>query len=181
MQGAFHKHLAMVEKAGAAGIEVRTAEDLNSVDALIIPGGESTVIAKLLIKNNIFSPLAERVRSGMGLFGTCAGLILMAEKAEESTQPLLGLMDITVRRNAYGRQLESFEAPLAIKGFKGKPFNGIFIRAPKVTAYSKEIEILAEFEDVPVLLKYRNLLAASFHPELSGDTRIHEMFLSMIS
>jgi 5'-phosphate synthase pdxT subunit len=180
MQGAFQKHLDMVEKIGANGIEIRTSDDLDSIDGLIIPGGESTVIAKLLIKNDIINPILERVKSGMGIFGTCAGMILLAKKAEESNQPLLNLMNITVKRNAYGRQQESFEASLKIKTFN-EPFPGIFIRSPKITEYSKEIEILGEFEGVPVLAKEGKLLTCSFHPELTGDTRIHQLFLEMIS
>ena len=180
LQGAFQKHLDVIKKLGAAGVEIRTAEDLDSIDGLIIPGGESTVIAKLLIKNDIMNPLLEKVKSGMGLYGTCAGMILMAKKVEESEQPLLNLMDITVRRNAYGRQKESFEASFEIKGFTDGPFSGIFIRSPKVTVYTKDIEILAEFEGTPVLIRENQLLASSFHPELTGDTRIHRFFLSMI-
>jgi len=180
MQGAFQKHLDMIQKLDAEGLEIRTAEDLDSIDGLIIPGGESTVIAKLLVKNGIINPLLDRVNSGMGLFGTCAGMILMAEKVEESEQPLLKVMEITVRRNAYGRQKESFEASFNVKGSGDKPFPGIFIRSPKVTAYAKTVEVLAEFEGIPVLVRKGRLLASSFHPELTDDLRIHRIFLSMI-
>lgn len=179
MQGAFQKHLDMFKKIGVAGVEVRTSADLDSIDGLIIPGGESTVIAKLLIKNDIFNPILERVKSGMGIFGTCAGMILLAKKVEESEQPLLNLMNITVKRNAYGRQQESFEASFEVSSFD-KPFAGIFIRSPKITEYSEEVEILAEFEGVPILAKEGKLLACSFHPELTDDTRIHQLFLSMV-
>lgn len=179
MQGAFQKHLDMVKIIGAEGVEIRTSDDLDSIDGLIIPGGESTVIAKLLIKNDIINPILERVKSGMGIFGTCAGMILLAKKAEDSDQPLLNLMNITVKRNAYGRQQESFEASFEIKNFD-EPFAGIFIRSPKITEYSKEVEILAEFEGTPILAKEGKLLACSFHPELTGDTRIHRLFLEMI-
>lgn len=180
MQGAFQKHLDMVKKIGAEGIEIRSAEDLDSIDGLIIPGGESTVIAKLLIKNDIMNPILEKVKSGMGLYGSCAGMILMAKTVEESDQPVLGIMNITVKRNAYGRQKESFEALFELNGFEDKPFSGIFIRSPKVTSYTQEVEVLAEFDGVPVLLKEGKLLASSFHPELTSDTRIHQIFLSMI-
>lgn len=179
MQGAFQKHLDMIKKTGAEAVEIRTAGDLDTIDGLIIPGGESTVIAKLLIKNGIMNPILERVKSGMGIFGTCAGMILLAKKAEESDQPLLGVMNITVKRNAYGRQLESFEADFEVRGFD-KPFSGIFIRSPKITGYSDKVEVLAEFEGVPILAKEEKLLACSFHPELTGDTRIHQLFLDMI-
>lgn len=180
LQGAFQKHLDIIKKLGVEGTEIRTAEDLDSIDGLIIPGGESTVIAKLLIKNDIMEPVIERVKSGMGLYGTCAGMILMAKRVEESDQPLLNLMDITVRRNAYGRQKESFESSFEIKEFTDGPFSGIFIRSPKVTAYTKDIEVLAEFEGTPVLIRENKLLASSFHPELTEDTRIHRLFLSMV-
>jgi len=180
LQGAFQKHLDMISKLGAEGIGIRTAYDLDSIDGLIIPGGESTVIAKLLIKNDIMNPVLERVKSGMGLYGTCAGMILMANRVEDSDQPLLNLMDITVKRNAYGRQKESFEASFEIKGLNDEPFSGIFIRSPMVTAYTQDIEVLAEFEGNPVLVRENKLLASSFHPELTDDTRIHRLFLSMI-
>ena len=180
MQGAFQKHLDMIKKIGSEGVEVRTAEDLDTIDGLIIPGGESTVIAKLLIKNNILNPILERVKSGMGLYGTCAGMILMAMKVEESDQPLLNLMHITVKRNAYGRQKESFEASFEIKGSDEKDFSGIFIRSPKITSYDDSVEILAEFDGTPILVREGRLLASSFHPELTDDERIHRIFLSII-
>jgi len=180
MQGAFQKHLDMLKKINATGVEIRTADDLDSIDGLIIPGGESTVIAKLLIKNGIIDPILERVKSGMGLYGTCAGMILMANEVEESDQPLLKLMNITVKRNAYGRQKESFEASFDIKNFEDKPFSGIFIRSPKVTALTNGVEILAEFDGTPILVREKKLLASSFHPELTDDTRIHQLFLSML-
>lgn len=180
LQGAFQKHLDMIKKLGVEAEEIRTADDLDSIDGLIIPGGESTVIAKLLIKNDIMNPVLERVKSGMGVYGTCAGMILLANRVEESDQPLLNLMNITVKRNAYGRQKESFEASFEIKGFTDGPFSGIFIRSPKITACTKNIEVLAEFGGTPVLIRENKLLASSFHPELTDDTRIHRLFLSMI-
>jgi pyridoxal 5'-phosphate synthase pdxT subunit len=180
MQGAFRKHLEMLKKTRAEALEVRTSADLDSVDALIIPGGESTVIGKLLVKNSIINPLIERVKSGMALYGTCAGMILMAETIEGDSQPHLSLMDITVKRNAYGRQKESFEASFNVKGLGDDPYTGIFIRSPKITGITGNVEVLAEFEGVPVLVREGRLLASSFHPELTEDTRIHELFLSMI-
>lgn len=180
MQGAFQKHLDTIKKLDADAVEVRTAGDLDSINGLIIPGGESTVIAKLLVKNNIMHPLVEKVKAGMGLFGTCAGMILMADRVEESDQPLLSLMNITVKRNAYGRQKESFEAMFTVKDSGDDPFTGIFIRSPKITSYKDTVEVLAEFEGTPVLVREGKLLAASFHPELTGDLRIHRLFLTMI-
>jgi len=180
MQGAFRKHFEMLERTGAEPCEVRASADMNNIQGLIIPGGESTVIGKLLVKNNLIDPIIDRVRDGMALYGTCAGMILMAEKIEEYDQPHLALMDITVQRNAYGRQKESFEASFNVAGLGDEPFTGIFIRAPKITAITENVEVLAEFEDVPVLVKEGRLLASSFHPELTNDPRIHELFLSMI-
>ena len=181
LQGAFRKHMDMIRKIGAEGVEIRSARDLDLIDGLIIPGGESTVITKLMIKNGIVKPVLERVNSGMGLYGTCAGMILMAKKNENSELPLLNLMDITVKRNAYGRQIDSFEASFNVKDMPDKPFTGIFIRAPKITAYSDEVDVLAEFDGIPVLIREGKLLASSFHPELTDDSRIHKLFLSMLS
>lgn len=180
MQGAFRKHLDMLGKLDVEGIEVRTAGDLDAIDGLIIPGGESTVIGKLLIKNGILNPILEKVNSGMGLFGTCAGMILMAKKIDEMEQPLLGVMNITVRRNAYGRQRESFEASFEIEGSPDRSFTGIFIRAPKITSHAQTVEVLAEYDGIPVLVREGRLLASSFHPELTGDPVIHRIFLSII-
>lgn len=180
MQGAFTRHIEMLVKAGVTACEVRTPADMDSIDGLIIPGGESTVIGKLLVKNNIIVPLVERVKSGMALYGTCAGMILMAKTIDGNSQPHMSLMDITVKRNAYGRQKESFEASFSVKGLGEQPFTGIFIRSPKITGITGNIEVLAEFENIPVLVREGRLLASSFHPELTDDPRIHELFLSML-
>ncbi len=180
MQGAFHKHCMMIEKLGASAIEVRTVEDIKKINGLIIPGGESTVMSKLLDRNGLIEPLRKRALAGMPIFGTCAGMIMLAREVDDFDLPLPGLMDIAVHRNAYGRQLESFEANFPVKGLKEPPFSGIFIRAPKVTRCGDNVEILAEYEDVPVLVRENQFLGASFHPELTGDSRIHLLFLSMI-
>lgn len=180
MQGAFHKHCIMLESLGAEAIEVRTSEDIESISGLIIPGGESTVMSKLLSRNGLLEPLKRRALEGMPLFGTCAGMILLAKEVVDFNLPLLGVMDIAVQRNAYGRQLESFEATFPVKGLSDVPFSGIFIRAPKVSRCGKGVDVLAEFEDAPVLVREKNFLGASFHPELTGDSRIHSLFLSMI-
>lgn len=180
MQGAFHRHCMMVESLGVPAMEVRTAGDIASVSGLIIPGGESTVMSKLLTKNGLMDPLRERVMAGMPVFGTCAGMIIISRDAGDFGLPLVSAMNISVERNAYGRQLESFEATFPVKGIEGDAFSGIFIRAPKITRVGAGVEVLAEFEGVPVLVRERNLLASSFHPELTGDPRIHSLFLSMI-
>lgn len=180
MQGAFHKHVQVMESLGIHTHEVRTPDDLTRSDGLIIPGGESTVIVKLLVKNMLMEKLEERIHEGMPVFGTCAGMILLAKSIDSMDQPTLGVMDITVERNAYGRQKESFEAEFPVNGLDGGTFHGIFIRAPKITGTGKGVDILAEYESVPILVRQKNLLASSFHPELTGDTRIHKLFSSMM-
>lgn len=180
MQGAFHKHKLVMESLGAETLEVRTNDELLSVDCLIIPGGESTVMGKLLVKNNLMGTLRSRIQDGMPVFGTCAGMIIMSRVIEGMDQPSLEVMDITVERNAYGRQLESFETDLDIPAITGGPFPGIFIRSPKIVSTGAGVDILSELDSVPVLVRQKNMLAASFHPELSGDTRIHEYFASMV-
>jgi len=179
LQGAFLKHIEMIKSLGCLTLEARTARDILSVDALIIPGGESTAIGKLLETNNIIEPLLAEIKGGMPLFGTCAGMILLAKKISDSARPHLAVMDIEVKRNAYGRQLESFEAEFAVSRIPGPPFNGVFIRAPKIESVAPAVEVMAEFENVPVLIRQGNLLASSFHPELADDSRIHEFFLAM--
>lgn len=180
LQGAFAKHIEIIKKLGCAAYEVNTPEEINKVDALIIPGGESTTMGKLLTVNSMISPLLERVKSGMPLFGTCAGMILMAEKISGSHQPHLSVMSIEVERNAYGRQKESFEAEFKVRNLPGSEFTGVFIRAPRIITTGPEVEVLAEFEGTPVMVRQGNLLASSFHPELTGDTRVHELFISML-
>ena len=179
LQGAFLKHIEMLKSLGCNTMEVRTARDIISVDALIIPGGESTTMRKLLDSNNMLSRLMSEINKGMPVFGTCAGMILLAKKISGSEQPHLSVMDIEVKRNAYGRQKESFEAGFAVNRIPGPPFNGIFIRAPRIESVAPAIEVMAEFENVPVLVRQGNLLASSFHPELTNDSRIHEFFISM--
>lgn len=180
MQGAFHKHGQVMESLGAETTEVRTKDELMSVDCLIIPGGESTVMWKLLVKNSLMETLRNRILEGMPVFGTCAGMILLSRMIEGMNQPSLGVMDITVERNAYGRQLESFETQLDVSVIGGSPFPAVFIRAPKIISTGKDVEVLAELDSSPVLVRQKNMLAASFHPELTGDRRIHELFAAMV-
>lgn len=180
MQGAFHKHKLVMESLGCKTLEVRTIDELLSVDCLIIPGGESTVMVKLLSENNMMDPLKSRILDGMPVFGTCAGMILMSREISRMNQDSLGVMDIMVERNAYGRQLESFETEFEVSGIPGEPFHGIFIRAPKIVSTGRMVQVLAELDSVPVLVRQGNMLASSFHPELSGDSRIHQFFASMV-
>jgi len=181
LQGDFREHRKVLEDIGVSTCLVRRPAELDGVDGLIIPGGESTTISKLLRKWDLFEPVQRKARNGLPLFGTCAGLILMAKEVVNGPRNL-GLMDITVERNAYGRQIESFESQLEVlsdeewKGRNGS-INGVFIRAPQVTRVGANVEELARHEGMPVLLREDNLLGATFHPELTDDQGIHEYFL----
>ena len=183
LQGAFIEHEAMLKRLGAEAVEVRLPPDLEGCAGVIIPGGESTTIGKLAVQYHLIEPLREMAKAGKPVWGTCAGLIFMAKDVGRD-QPLLGLMDVTVQRNAFGRQVDSFEANLRIKGIDGHQlFHGIFIRAPLIEAVGEGVEVLARVEkdneDVIVAARQGNLLVTSFHPELSNDDRFHRYFLKM--
>lgn len=181
LQGAFREHQRALEACGADTIQVRKPEQLRGLDALVIPGGESTTIGKLLLDYNLFEPVVELGREGLPIFGTCAGLILLAKEISGSDQPRLGLMDIKVERNAFGRQVESFETDLDIPALGEKPFRAVFIRAPYVIDVAPNVDVLAKFEDKIVCVKQGNILAAAFHPELTDDLRFHEYFLNKVN
>tara|TARA_Y100000310_G_scaffold53316_1_gene48926 strand:- start:69 stop:653 length:585 start_codon:yes stop_codon:yes gene_type:complete len=178
LQGAFASHAAMLGEAGATPIEVRRAHELAEVDALVMPGGESTTMSMLLDIAELSEPLAGRLADGMPVFGTCAGMILLAVEVLDgrSDQRSMGAIDLDVRRNGYGRQVDSFETELAVEGFDDT-FHGVFIRSPVVERIGPDVEVLAEVEGRPVLCRQDNVLVASFHPELAGDVRIHRRFL----
>jgi 5'-phosphate synthase pdxT subunit len=183
LQGAFIEHEQMLQRMGVEAVEVRLPKDLEGCAGVIIPGGESTTIGKLAVQYHLIEPLRELARSGKPLWGTCAGLIFMAKDVQRD-QPLLGLMDVTVQRNAFGRQVDSFEANLSIKGVDGdKLFHAIFIRAPLIEAVGDGVEVLARVEkddqEVIVAAQQGNLLVTSFHPELSNDDRFHRYFVKM--
>lgn len=178
LQGDFREHAAVFADLGAAPIEVRTPEDLNRVDCLAIPGGESTTISKLARSAGLVEPIRERAGDGMPVLGTCAGMIVMAERVRDG-EPLLGLVDITVHRNAYGRQVDSFEADVAVEGVD-HPVRAVFIRAPIVEEIGPDVRVLAEHEGHPVVLEQGSLVVASFHPELVGETRLHEYVLRKV-
>ncbi len=178
LQGDFREHARAFADAGATPIEVRTPEDLARVDCLAIPGGESTTISKLARSTGLVGPIVERANAGMPILGTCAGMIVMAERVR-GLEPLLRLVDITVRRNAYGRQVDSFEADLDVEGVD-HPVRGVFIRAPVVEDVGQGVRVLAEHEGRPVVLEQGRLLVASFHPELAGETRLHEYLLGKV-
>jgi pyridoxal 5'-phosphate synthase pdxT subunit len=179
LQGAFREHAEAFDALGADVSLVRLPEHLAGVDALAIPGGESTTIDKLLDSSGLRAPVADLVRGGRPTLATCAGLIVLAAEVSDGRpdQRPLGLLDVTVRRNGYGRQVDSFEAALVIDGMAGGPFPGVFIRAPVVERVGAGVEVLAVHEDRPVLCRQGTIFAASFHPELSGDLRVHEQFL----
>ncbi len=178
LQGAFASHAAMLGEAGATPVEVRRAHELAEVDALVMPGGESTTMSMLLDIAELSEPLAGRLADGMPVFGTCAGMILLAVEVLDgrSDQRSMGAIDLDVRRNGYGRQVDSFETELAVEGFDDA-FHGVFIRSPVVERIGPDVEVLAEVEGRPVLCRQGNVLVASFHPELAGDIRIHRRFL----
>ena len=181
LQGDVREHTAALEGAGATPVEVRYEHELSDVDALVIPGGESTTIGKLLDRFNLLEPLKERAAGGMPLYGTCAGAILLARAiaGEQDAPHRVGSMDITVRRNAYGRQVDSFESDLRIEGVTG-PFRAVFIRAPSIEEVGPGVEVLASHAGMPVLVRQGSQLASTFHPEMTGDNRVHELFLQML-
>ena len=178
LQGAFAAHSDCLASIGVQSVEVRTSEQLNSVDALLMPGGESSTMSQLLESSGLFDPISTRIADGMPVFGTCAGMILLASEILDgrSDQRSFSAIDISVRRNAFGRQVDSFES--AIKSSVGD-FQGIFIRAPRIERVGDEVEVLGSINNEPVLVRQGNVLAASFHPELSNDARLHEYFVSI--
>jgi 5'-phosphate synthase pdxT subunit len=181
LQGDVVEHLAALERAGAEAIAVKSASDLARAGALVIPGGESTTVMKLLDRGGLAAPVVERVRSGMPLWGTCMGMIVAAREIADFDQPTLGLIDITVRRNAFGRQNESAEVALRIEAFGAPKFPAVFIRAPWIERCGPKVEVLAERDGHGVMVREGNVLATSFHPELCGDPRVHRYFLEMVA
>lgn len=180
LQGAFIEHEKILERLGAEPIEVRLPHHLEGLDGLIIPGGESTTIGKIAARWGLLEPLAAFAQSGRPLWGTSAGMILIASKVTGGTadQPILGLMDVTVRRNAFGRQVDSFEADLAVPVLGAPPFHAVFIRAPSIEQVGDGVEVLARLEDGTIVaVRQGNLLATAFHPELTDDERFHRYFL----
>lgn len=172
LQGDFEAHAKILRRLDAEPVEVRVPAALEGLDALIIPGGESTVMTLGIEREGLAEPLRELARSGTPVLGTCAGMIML-------DRDHLGLLDVTTRRNAFGRQLHSFEADLELAGVDGTPVHAVFIRAPWVEERGPEVEVLAAVDGHPVAIRQGNLLALSFHPELSGETRFHELLLAM--
>jgi pyridoxal 5'-phosphate synthase pdxT subunit len=181
LQGAFRAHVERLRAFGVDAVEVRTPAQLEGCDALVMPGGESTTMSNLLTTSGLFEPIAERIDAGMPTFGTCAGMILLAVKILDGRgdQRSFGALDIAVRRNGYGRQIDSFEADLDVEGF-ADPFHGVFIRAPRIESVGEGVEVLAAYDDEPVLVRHGPLMAASFHPELTTDERLHGLFVDAV-
>lgn len=178
LQGDFREHIQMLEKCKVDAVPVKLPSDLDEVNGLIIPGGESTAIGNLMQKYNLDKKIIQKYQSGMAIYGTCAGTILLAKDIIESEQPRLRLLDISVARNDYGRQIDSFESELSIDKI-GK-FNGIFIRAPVIEKVNNGVKILSKLNNKPVLIQKDNILASTFHPELTNDKRVHEYFVGMV-
>ena len=180
LQGAFARHSEVLTGLGAVPLEVRTPEDLEAVDAMVMPGGESTTMSMLLDSSGLHTPLAERLADGLPVLGTCAGMILLAVRVTDGRpdQRSFGAIDVDVRRNGYGRQIDSFEDQFPVTGLDG-PFHGVFIRAPVVERVGTAVEVLARVDGIPVLCREGSVLVSSFHPEMSGDGRIHERFLDL--
>lgn len=180
LQGAFIEHEKMLQSLGVETWEVRLPEQLDDLDGLIIPGGESTVIGKLATAFKLIDPLREFAQT-KPTWGTCAGMIFLARDIGIDRQPILGVMDITVNRNAFGRQIDSFEADLPIQALGDEPFHAVFIRAPLVTGVGDGVDVLAQLSDDRIVaVQQGHLLATAFHPELTGDTRLHQHFVDLI-
>jgi 5'-phosphate synthase pdxT subunit len=179
LQGAVREHSQTLAELSAEPVEVRTADDLAGIEAIVMPGGESTTMSLLLESSGLFDALADRLRDGLPVFGTCAGMILLARDVLDGRpdQRSFGVLDVAVRRNAFGRQVDSFEADLDVAGLAGGPFPAVFIRAPVVERSGDGVEVLATVDGAPVLVRQGPVLAAAFHPELSGDLRLHQLFV----
>ncbi|MDP8976729.1 MAG: pyridoxal 5'-phosphate synthase glutaminase subunit PdxT [Actinomycetota bacterium] len=179
LQGDVAEHVAALIAVGAHPVEVRAQEDVAGLDALVLPGGESTAISRLLESSGLFDAVGERLAGGMPAFGTCAGMILLAGQVVDGRpdQRSFGAIDMVVRRNGYGRQVDSFEQALPVRALGGEPLEAVFIRAPVVERVGPEVEVLAEIGGTPVLCRQGPVLVAAFHPELSGDLRLHRLFM----
>lgn len=180
LQGAFIEHINMLQQVGAETVEVRLPKHLDGLDGLIIPGGESTTIGKLATEYKLIEPLREFAQS-TPTWGTCAGMIFLAKRLTTDEQPILGVMDIMVNRNAFGRQIDSFETDIQIDGIAGDPFHAVFIRAPIVTEADKQVEVLSQLNDEQIVaVRQNHLLATAFHPELTNDLRLHSYFCGIV-
>jgi 5'-phosphate synthase pdxT subunit len=182
LQGDVREHRRALMSAGADVVAVRRPAELDDLDGIVLPGGESTTMGKLLTTFELLEPLRKALADGLAAYGSCAGMILLADRVLDGTSDQVGLggLDVTVRRNAFGRQIDSFEADLAFAGIDGEPMHAVFIRAPWVEAAGPDVEVLASAADRIVAVRQGQLLATSFHPELTGDPRVHQLFVSMV-
>ena len=182
VQGDFAEHIAILKRLGVDGREVRLPQQLETLDGLIIPGGESTTLSRLMSIYDLRQPVARMAQEGKAVWGTCAGMIMMAHEITEGDPVPLQLMDIGVHRNAFGRQVDSFEQDLDVVGLEDTPFHGVFIRAPVIVRVGEDVDVLASLSDGrPVAVQENNLLATAFHPELTNDARFHRRFLDLIT
>jgi 5'-phosphate synthase pdxT subunit len=180
VQGDVEEHLSALDRSGARAIPVKTKAELEKIDALVVPGGESTTVIRLLERFGLIEPIRERVRAGMPFWGTCMGLIVAAHDVADLEQKTLDLLDVTVRRNAFGRQVASAEVPLEVPALGEKPFPAVFIRAPWIERAGPDVEVLAAHDGHGVFVRQGNVVGTSFHPELTLDRRVHEYFLGML-
>jgi 5'-phosphate synthase pdxT subunit len=181
LQGDVREHVAMFSAVDVEAVPVRRADDIAAIDGVVIPGGESTTIGKLLVTFELLEPLKKAVTAGLPAYGSCAGMILLADRVADGIdiQPLVGGMDVTVRRNAFGRQVDSFEG--SVEWADGDPLGAVFIRAPWVEAAGRDVEVLGRCDGRIVAVRQQSLLATAFHPELSDDLRVHRLFRSMVT
>jgi pyridoxal 5'-phosphate synthase pdxT subunit len=181
LQGDFAEHKAILEKLGATAVEVRTVDQLGGLDGLILPGGESSTVGKLLETFGLLQPIRDLVENGLPTLATCAGLVLLARNATEKRGPLIGTMDVQVARNAFGRQRDSFEIDLDVPTLGELPVHAVFIRAPAITGYGADVEILARTDDGTIVAaREGNQVAAAFHPEISGEPRFHKLLMDLV-
>ena len=178
LQGDFKEHIEMLKRCNIDAVSVRLPDELENVDGLIIPGGESTTIGNLMQRHGLDKEIIRKYKEGMAIYGTCAGAILLSKDIIGSEQPRLNLLDVSVKRNDYGRQIDSFETELSIEKI-GK-FKGIFIRAPVIEKIHNGVKVLSKFNNKPVLIQKNNILASTFHPELTNDKRVHEYFVEIV-
>ena len=181
LQGDVREHVAALTSNGVQAAEIRRPSHLDGLEGLVIPGGESTTIGKLLTEFELMEPLRERIQRGLPVYGTCAGMIVMAKDIGDFDQPLLGVMDMRVERNAFGRQVDSFEVDLPIRGIQGGPVHAVFIRAPLVHSVEANVQVIGQLDDGTIVAaRQGNMLATAFHPELTSDTRVHGLFIDMV-
>ena len=181
LQGDFREHVAALTSIGVQAVEIRLNSHLDEIAGLVIPGGESTTIGKLLTEFELMQPLRDRIRTGFPVYGTCAGMIVMAKDIGDFDQPILGVMDMRVERNAFGRQVDSFEVDLPILGIEGGPVHAVFIRAPLIRSVEPNVRVIGRLDDGTIVAaRQGNMLATAFHPELTGDSRVHRLFIDMV-